>query len=197
MPPAPETRPSLLVRLRDPGDGEAWQLFVDLYAPLVYGLARKRGLQDADAADLTQEVCRTVTDAVRRLEYDPRKGTFRGWLYTIARNRLCDLMERTCRQPRGSGDSDVQVFLEAQPDRSEERDVWEREYERQVFRWAADQVRDQFREATWKAFWLTAVDGKSVEEAGGSLGMSAGAVHIARSRVLARLKEVIRPLLEE
>jgi RNA polymerase sigma-70 factor (ECF subfamily) len=197
MPPAPETRPSLLLRLRDPGDGEAWQLFVDLYAPLVYGLARKRGLQDADAADLTQEVFRSVADAVRRLEYDPRKGTFRGWLYTVARNRLCDLAERGRRQPHGTGDPDVQALLEAQPDRGEERDAWEHEYERQVFRWAADQVCDQFRQTTWQAFWMTAVDGRSVEEAGRELGMSAGAVHIARSRVLARLKDVIRPLLEE
>ena len=92
MPPAPETRPSLLLRLRDPGDGEAWQLFVDLYAPLVYGLARKRGLQDADAADLTQEVFRSVADAVRRLEYDPRKGTFRGWLYTVTRNKIYNFL---------------------------------------------------------------------------------------------------------
>src|SRR5262245_14457110 len=109
MPSAPETRPSLLVRLRDPGDGEAWQLFVGLYAPLVYGLGRKRGLQDADAADLTQEVFRTVADAVRRLEYDPRKGTFRGWLYTVARRKLCDLAARERHQPRGAGDAEVQA----------------------------------------------------------------------------------------
>ncbi|MGR5411090.1 RNA polymerase sigma factor, partial [Vibrio sp. PNB22_8_2] len=80
--PAPDTRPSLLVRIRDGGDAEGWRLFVDLYGPLVYGFARRQGLQDADAADLTQDVFQSVAGAVRRLDYDPRKGSFRGWLYT-------------------------------------------------------------------------------------------------------------------
>jgi Sigma-70 region 2 len=71
-----QTRPSLLLRLRDPRDGEAWTQFVDLYAPLVYGHARKYGLQNADAADLSQEVLSAVAGAVGRLEYDPQHGTF-------------------------------------------------------------------------------------------------------------------------
>src|SRR5436305_15246010 len=85
---APTTRPSLLVRLRDARDRAAWSQFVELYAPPVYGFARKQGLQDADAADLTQEVLRAVSAAVGRLEYDARLGSFRGWLFTVVRNKL-------------------------------------------------------------------------------------------------------------
>src|SRR5438552_1369435 len=85
MPESPQTRASLLVRLRDGHDREAWRQFVDLYAPLVYGFARRRGLQDADAADLMQDVLRAVSGAAGRLDYDPAKGTFRSWLFTVTR----------------------------------------------------------------------------------------------------------------
>src|ERR1700730_3538749 len=88
MPEAPTTQPSLLVRLRDARDERAWSQFVDLYAPLVSGYARRHGLKDADAADLMQGVLRSVAIAVRRLDYDPRRGSFRGWLFTIVRNQL-------------------------------------------------------------------------------------------------------------
>jgi RNA polymerase sigma factor (sigma-70 family) len=195
MQPTPETRPSLLVRLRDGADADAWRLFVDLYGPLVYGLARKHGLQDADAADLTQDVFGSVAGAVRSLDYDPRRGSFRGWLYTVARNRLRDFQRR--QQARGSGDTDVQEFLEEHPAPPEPDPDWDRDYERRAFAWAAEQAKVEFRENTWRAFWLTAVEGRSSEEAGRELGMSLGAVQVAKSRVLARLKEIVRPLLEE
>src|SRR5215470_1143371 len=81
------TRPSLLIRIRDPGDAEAWGQFVALYGPLIYQFARKQGLQDADAADLTQIVLQAVIDAMKRLDYDPERGSFRGWLYKVVRNQ--------------------------------------------------------------------------------------------------------------
>ncbi len=86
------TRPSLLLRIRDARDAAAWSQFVELYAPLVYGFARKHGLQDADAADLTQDVLRAVARSARSLEYDPRRGTFRGWPFTIVRHKLRNLL---------------------------------------------------------------------------------------------------------
>src|ERR1700678_4420217 len=82
------TRASLLVRLRDGSDADAWQEFVRLYAPVIYGFVRKRGLQDADAADLMQDVLRSLSSAVNRLEYDPARGTFRGWLFTVTPNKV-------------------------------------------------------------------------------------------------------------
>src|SRR2546423_9020301 len=101
----PPTRASLLVRLRDPNDAAAWTEFVDLYAPLVYGYARKQGLQDADAADLSQEVLGAVAGAVRRLDYDPRRGAFRNWLFTIVRRKPASLRAAQGRHTPGSGDS--------------------------------------------------------------------------------------------
>src|ERR687888_578740 len=111
MEESPATRASLLVRIRDAHDTDAWRQFVQVYAPVVYGFARKRGLQDADAADLMQEVLRSVASAAGRLDYDPKRGSFRGWLYTVTRNKLYNFLDGRRRQVRGSGDTDAQERL--------------------------------------------------------------------------------------
>src|SRR6516162_6197459 len=116
MQESPATRASLLVRLRDGGDTGAWREFVHLYAPIIYGFARKRGLQDADAADLMQEVLRSVSLAAKRLEYDPARGSFRGWLFTVTRNKVFNFLESRSRRVLGSGDSRMQQRLEEHAD---------------------------------------------------------------------------------
>jgi RNA polymerase sigma-70 factor (ECF subfamily) len=197
MIPSDATRPSLLVRIRDPRDREAWEQFVEIYAPLVYSTARRRGLQDADAADLTQDVLRSVSCAVGRLDYDPRRGTFRSWLYTVTRNALNSFLEAQRRVPRGSGDPAVQSWLERRPGLEEESAIWDRQYQERLLRYAAERVRNCFEEPTWQAFWQTAVEGKPAKLVATSLRMTVGAVYIAKSRVLARIKEQVRQLLEE
>jgi RNA polymerase sigma-70 factor (ECF subfamily) len=183
----PMTRPSLLLRIRDNRDQEAWQQFVQIYGPVVYAYGRKRSLQDADAADLTQEVLRTVSAAVGRLEYDPQRGSFSGWLFTVAHHKLHDLLARRSRQGQGSGDSGVQEWLGEQPARQEDVDLWDQEYERRLFTWAAEQVRGHFQDSTWQAFWQTAVEGKSGQAVAQELGITVAAVYLAKSRVMARL----------
>ena len=105
----------LLIPVRDARDEQAWSQFVDLYAPVVYRYARRQGLQDADAADLTQEVLRGVARSVERQGYDPGRGSFRNWLFTLARNRVRNFLTRRKPYHHGSGDSDAQRLLEAQP----------------------------------------------------------------------------------
>jgi RNA polymerase sigma-70 factor (ECF subfamily) len=188
----PTTRPSLLVRLRDARDVEAWRQFVQLYGPVVYAYGRRRGLQDADAADLSQEVLRAVSTAVGRLDYDRRRGSFGGWLFTVAHHKLHDLLARQRRPGRGSGDPGVQQWLEEQPARDNDVALWDQEYERRLFRWAAEQVRPRFHDATWQAFWLTAVEGKSGKDVAEALDMTVAAVYLAKSRVMARLREQVQ-----
>jgi RNA polymerase sigma-70 factor (ECF subfamily) len=190
MADVPLTRPSLLVRLRDMHDHDAWAEFVRLYAPAVYRFARRKGLQDADAADLTQEVLRGVTGAIGRLDFDPRQGMFRSWLFTLAHRRLCDWLLSRQRRERGSGDSATLELLNEQPQR-EEQQQWEHDLERETFARAAEKIRPVFSEATWQAFWQTAVDGKSGKEVAAALGISVGAVYLAKSRVMVRLKEQV------
>jgi RNA polymerase sigma-70 factor (ECF subfamily) len=195
MAPPPQTRPSLLVRIRDPGDHAAWVQFVDLYAPLVYRFARRRGLQDADAADLTQEVLQAVAAGSRRLEYDPGRGTFRGWLFTVARNRLHNFLLRQRRYAERHPQPDSPRALDEQPGPAgDEEALWEQEYRRRLFDWAAGRVRSGFHDSTWQAFWRTAVEGQGAREVAEALGLSVGAVYIAKSRVLARLREQIQEL---
>jgi RNA polymerase sigma factor (sigma-70 family) len=188
----PQTRHSLLARLRAPGDEAAWQEFVGLYEPLVYRLARQRGLQDADAQDLCQEVFRAVAGAIGR--WDPALGSFRAWLLRIARNLLINLLDREKRH-RGSGDSGVQALLAAQPEPSPESTaLFDAAYHRRLFEWAAEAVRSEFTLKTWEAFWRTAVAGRRARDVAAELGLSVGAVYIARSRVLARLRSQVEQL---
>ena len=193
----PVTRASLLVRIQDPSDAQAWRQFFDLYAPVVYGFARKRGLQDADAADLMQDVLRSVVTAAGRLDYDPAKGTFRGWLFSVTRNKIFNFLDKQRRQARGSGDSGAHRRLDELPAREDDQAEFDRDYERRRFAWAADRVRDEFHNSTWQAFWMTSVDGLSAKDAGSKLRMSPGAVYVAKSRVIARLREEIETLDDE
>ncbi len=132
----PPTRASLLVRLRDPRDQAAWTEFIALYGPLVYNYARKQGLQDADAADLGQEVLRAVASGVGRLEYDPSRGSFRNWLFTVVRRKLSTWRSARGNRVRGSGDSATQQLLEQCPAPATDEAEWEDEWEDQVFSWA-------------------------------------------------------------
>ena len=190
---SPETRLSLLVRLRDVGDRQAWTEFVDLYAPLVYRLGRRCGLQDADAADLTQEALSVAAAALPRFRYDAERGSFRGWLLAVARHLVGRLQRVRHKQPSGSGDPAVQSLLDQQP-APDESEQWEREYRQRLFECAAERVRGHFRSNTWDAFWRTAVGGEEADDVAASLGMSVGAVYIARTRVLARVREAVRLL---
>jgi RNA polymerase sigma factor (sigma-70 family) len=191
------TRASLLLRIRDNRDAEAWGQFVEIYAPLVYALARRHGVQDADAADLTQEVLQTVLRSAPTFVYDPARGSFRGWLLTVARNLLRKRANAEKRHPLGSGSEEGQRVLEEQPAPAEEVARWDREYRQRLFEWAAEKVRPSFRPATWQAFWRTAVEQRDAPTVAAELGMSVGAVYIAKSRILARIKEQIQLLPED
>lgn len=198
MSKAPTTRPSLLIRLRDPQDAEAWAQFVRLYAPFIYGYLRKRGVQDADAADLSQMCLRQVALHIGSMEYAPGGASFRGWLFTIVRNQLRDFHDKPRRFVQGSGDSAVQRLLENQPaSETDESAAWEREYQSSLFAWAAEQVRPTVQETTWEAFRLTAVEGKSGKEAAERLGMTVAAVYLAKSRIMMRLRTIIREAQDE
>jgi len=188
----PSTRLSLLVRIRDPRDERAWTEFLAIYTPLVYRLARQKGLQDADADDLVQEVFRAVAGAIERWSPDPERGSFRGWLFKIARNLIINLLARQGRQPRGTGDIAVGRLLEEQPAPSDEASaVFELEYRRQLFHWAVEQVRSEVHASTWQAFWRTGVENEKPGDVAESLMMTVGAVYVAKNRVVARIKRTI------
>ncbi len=193
--PIPDTRPSLIVRLSNGDDVDAWDEFVTIYGPVVYRLARHRGLQHSDAQDLVQEVLLAVSRAVDTWTPDPERGKFRTWLFRIARNMTINFLSRPKHQGIGSGDTRVLEMLQQQCDPSSENSqLFDLEYRRSVFRRAADQVCQQVKEQTWQAFWLSSVDQQPIADVASALGMTVGSVYIARSRVMARLQETVRQM---
>jgi RNA polymerase sigma-70 factor (ECF subfamily) len=197
MTAAPTTRISLLLKLRDENDQVAWERFVTLYAPVVYGFARRKGLRDADAADMAQDVLLSVVQQMRKWTYSSERGSFRGWLFTIARNRLKNWRSSTARRMDATGGDDHHDALQAETDPVSDVEEWDAQYAQQVLHLAADIVREQVSEQTWLAFEMTALAGTSGAAAAESLGISVGAVYLARGRVMARLKEQVQQIGDE
>jgi RNA polymerase sigma-70 factor (ECF subfamily) len=191
---SPLTRASLLVQIRDGANRGAWQEFMQLYGPVVYGFARNRGLQDADAADLMQDVMRSVSAAIGRLDYDRSRGTFRGWLFTITRNKVFNFLSARRIRPQASGDTSTNRLLAEQPDASDGSEAWEVEYQRRLASLAMERIKNEFQENTWRAFWLAAVEGLAAADVAKQVGISPGAIYVAKSRVLARLKEEVETM---
>jgi RNA polymerase sigma-70 factor (ECF subfamily) len=165
-------------------DGDAWSRLAKLYGPLVYGWCRRRGLQDVDAADVVQEVFRSVAASIKSCE----PGSFRGWLWTITRSKLIDHFRKGERQPAATGGSDAQARLQQIPEALDEADAGPGQNTPLVKR-ALDMIRPDFEEATWQAFWRVVMEDQKPADVARSLGISANAVYIAKSRVLRRLRD--------
>jgi RNA polymerase sigma-70 factor (ECF subfamily) len=181
--------------MRNPGDSEAWGNFVEIYGPLVYNYGRRHGLQDADAADLTQDVFRSVARAIGDFRYDPRRGSFRSWLFTVARTKRLNLEAQKCRHAQPGSDSKINDGLNQLPANESggpDEDEWNKDFRRRLFDWAAPQVRREVTEVTWQAFWRTAIEGATPQTVAKDLGMNVGAVYAAKCRVVARLRVLIR-----
>ena len=186
-----QTRQTLLLSLTQCGSG-AWAEFLSVYEQAILRYCRAKGLQDADARDVTQDVLVAVYKRIDSWDHNPEKGSFRGWLFRVARNIAVDEIKRRRRRAIASGNFDVQELLQgaAQADDSES-DAFQLEYRRALFQWATQSIRPEVLESTWRAFWLTAVDGRNPEKVAAELGMSVGAVYTAKCRVVARLREKV------
>jgi RNA polymerase sigma-70 factor, ECF subfamily len=184
---------SMLDRVRVQ-DSDAWRRLVHIYSPLVFFWGRRAGLQDQDAADVLQEVWKSVSTNISRFERDSQSGTFRGWLWTIARNKINDHFRKKWQKPEAEGGSTALNQLRELP---EQEPVEESENEsRGVLHRALELIRSEFEEHTFQAFWRTTVDGQSASEVGTALGMLPNAVYQAKSRVLRRLREEMAGLIE-
>jgi RNA polymerase sigma-70 factor, ECF subfamily len=183
---------SLLRRAQD-NDDAAWGRLVQIYSPLVFYWARRASLYDADAADLVQEVWCSVSTALVRFDHNTSTGTFRGWLWTITRNKIHDHFRKHQAVPVAVGGSDARQLVENVPDEEPTDESGVQDYS--LLHRALDLIRPEFEERTWHAFWSMAVDGRSAGEVGAQIGMAANAVHQAKFRVLRRLREEMAGLL--
>jgi RNA polymerase sigma-70 factor, ECF subfamily len=189
------TSRSLLDRIKA-DDAAAWDRLIGLYAPLVYRWCRRCGLPEQETADVFQEVFQAVASHVGSFRKEKEGDTFRGWLRTITDNKVRDHFRRAGREPIGEGGTEAQRRLSALAADSsiEIDDPGDGPAERSLFRDALDLIRCEFEARTWRAFWLTTVDGLAAKDAGAELEMSPGAVRVAKSRVLRRLREELGEL---
>jgi RNA polymerase sigma-70 factor (ECF subfamily) len=193
-----ETSASLLDRLRAAPDEESWRRLVDLYTPLVRGwLRRYAQLQAQDADDLVQEVLAVVVRRIPDFHREPRAGAFRRWLRTITVNCLRDFWRSRRHRPVATGDTEFQKMLDelADPESGLSR-LWDQEHDQHVTQRLLEMIRPKFEPKTWRAFQRVALDGATPDETAAELGLSVNAVFIAKSRVLARLREEGQGLID-
>lgn len=194
MNPSPlETRASLILRLKDAADVAAWDEVTAIYGPLVFRLAVRQGLQAADADDVVQEVFAAVASTVTKWVEQPQRGRFRSWLLTIARNIAINVLTRRPHGSVGHGGEEVIDALASLPAPAGQlSSQFDLEYQQEVYRWAAEQVRESVARVTWDAFHMTHMEEVSIADAAKQLGISVGNVYIARSRVMNRLRGLAR-----
>ena len=193
MPGSPSTFDStssdLLSRVRS-RDALAWQRLSDLYGPLVFYWCRRSNLQSEDAADVLQEVFTAVAANIDA--YEARPGSnFRGWLWTIARNKINDHFRRLARDGEAEGGTAAHQQLAELPDYapSEANDEGDQRELSALLNRGLEVVKAEFEERTWRAFYRAAVEGDSTADIAAELGITAGGVRQAKSRVLRRLRD--------
>ncbi len=192
------TSASLLDRLRSNPRSEAWQRLVEIYEPHIRGWLRRHRMLDHDAEDVVQEVMSVVVRRLPEFEHNGRTGAFRTWLRTITVNCLRDHWRSGKRRPHATGESDFQQLLAQLEDPASGLSrVWDQEHDRFVTRQLLETLRGDFEPTTWQAFQRTALDGLPAADVAAELNITANAVFIARSRVLARLRKEAAGLIDD
>jgi RNA polymerase sigma-70 factor (ECF subfamily) len=189
------TRASLLLRLRDPRDAEAWRTFVDVYGPLVYGHCRRRGVEHNDAEDLTQKIFTQVMQAIRGFDYQPSIGRFRDWLGTIVRNDVGHFFRSRGREI-ASCDHGEAGTLEHVAGRGEDTS-WNEEFQAHVLRVALARCQPHFETETWRAFELVWLEHQVAADVARQLNRPIDFVYVAKSRVLKQLWKEVQELAED
>lgn len=182
------TLPSLLERIRNPGENRAWERFVSLYTPFIFSLARRAGVGREEASDLVQDVFLLLTKKMADFKYDAQLS-FRAWLRTVVMNRLHEIARRRSLPTRFAAN---QFELEESAD---VESIEETEYRSHLMDRALEIMQREFAPTTWKACWEHVVSGRTALDVGAELGISEGAVYVAKCRVLRRLRNELKGLL--
>jgi len=185
----PETRASLLLKLRDSADAVAWQDFTEIYSPVIHRTAKRMGLQTADAENVVQEVLLAVSKSIEPwLERGERSG-FRPWLFRIARNKALDLLTRRATRPEYRSGIEWDDLVQRE---SSTASCWEQEYRWELFSRAATEIRRTASESTWQAFWLSTIEGRPIPQVAQSLGVREGVVYLSRCRIMDRIRKLVK-----
>lgn len=186
------TRASLLIRVRNPADSQAWEEFVALYRPLLVRYARARGLDANDAEDVAQHCLAAIAQKISAFRYDRQRGRFRSWLRRIVNNHVSNLLRRHRERLAETHDFERPQQREESPD-----EAWEKIWLEEHLKYCMKQVRTQLTPHTFEAFHRVAIEGWPVEKVCAALGMSANQVYLAKSRVTRRLRGLMCELVGE
>lgn len=192
----PQTRASLIAQVRSSEDREAWDQFVFIYRPVLYRIARRRGLQDADAQDVVQTILMRVAASIHRWEPTSPETRFRHWLRRVARNAMISALTRQPKDVAAGGSEVFEMLAEQPEDLAGLEQELAIETMREQYLRAAAMVKANVDSETWQAFELTVVRGQSCEDAATTLKKSIGAVYVARGRVMRRLREHVQSIRE-
>lgn len=191
----PETRYSLIAHLKGGENERAWVEFVTLYEPFLQHLARRLGVPERHVADVVQQVLLAIAKSVDGWSDDGETASFRRWLATVARNIVIKFMRKERREAGGRGGTELVELLEQVPAEPDRCDV--ERYEHELIVWAAEQVRHEFIDTSWAAFWATIIEGRPVSEVSQELGVSRGSIYMSRSRIVARIRKIVNEVLDE
>jgi len=192
---SPSTRITLLARLRQEGDAQAWTTFVDLYTPLVFRYCRNRNLQDADARDVAQQVLAAVHRFIGKFEYDREKGRFRNWLGAVTAHEISRYQRKERRPGKGAGEGwgdDLAKLASASVD-----PCWVEEFNAYIFQLALERIRQEFDAEVWQAFDLTWLQDVQPRVAANTLGKPPAWIYKARYKVIERLRKELEYLTSD
>jgi RNA polymerase sigma-70 factor (ECF subfamily) len=192
-----ETSVSLLERLRGRPDNATWKQLVDLYTPLLRGWLRRHLVPHEDVDDLVQEVLAVLVRELPTFQYDPGRGSFRGWLRAITVNRLRNFWRARKTRPLATGDSDLaRKLAELEDPHSTLSQIWNQDHDRHVTNRLLETIAGEFEGPSWQAFRRLAIDGAKPSIVAAELGISLTAVYLAKFRVLKRLRQEIAGLTD-
>lgn len=195
------TSPSLLLRIRNPDDEDAWEQFLAIYTSIVRDYCFQRRLQIADVDDIVQEVMTTVTKAIKNFEYDPSKGRFRAWLGTVAANTIKSHLNKEAKRRKTTeklndletgSTTGIDLAHCADPDSE-----WVEIFSERIFRAACTRARPHFSDVTWNCFEAAWIQNESAGDIAKNLGIPIHSVYVNKSRVLKRLEAEIRQLVDD
>lgn len=191
----PETRHSLIVRLKGDDNERGWVDFVTVYEPFLRHLVTRLGVPPRHTEDVVQQVLLAIVRSVDGWTDDGKAASFRRWVATVARNIVIKFMGRERKHPGGYGGSDLIELLEQLPATPDAEQT--NQYEHELIVWAAEQVRGEFIDTSWTAFWATVIDGQSVRDVAAELGISRGSIYMSRSRIMARIRKKVDEVLSD
>ncbi len=196
------TRPTLLFRIRDWQDGESWEEFHRLYRRLIYGRACRAGLGHADAEDVAQDVLKRVAETIRDFEYDPQRGSFRGWLMQLTQWRIADKISRRPKAEaqlpqRSDHEGDGTATVERLPAPANEDDEWDREWQLHLLAAAAERLARRVKPQHFQVFDLYVQQQWSVLEVSKELGINPASVYLIGHRLTKQLKVEVEKLQKQ